>query len=140
MNVPVACLTSWVKNEFWIAGTDQNVISVNCHCCSLLHIAVSCCNQELLKGFKNSPDFWIIDFICMILWLWNNHHFLFYFVFKNFETWHWLVVRSSLCPSLKLFKVVCLMHCGGSHFGWLFPSVLLKRKYTTNKMFPSVYR
>lgn len=100
MNVLVACLTSLVKNEFWIVGTDQNVISVNCHCCSLLHIAVSCCNQELLKCFKNSPDFWVIDLICMMLWLRNNHHFLFYFIFKKFETCH----PSFLMPKPKTFK------------------------------------
>lgn len=68
-----------------MVGTDQNVISVSCHCCSLLHAAVSCCNQDLLKRFKKSPDFWVIDFICRLLWLWNNHHFLFYLIFKKFE-------------------------------------------------------
>lgn len=104
----MACLTSLVTNEFWIVGTDQNVISVNCHCCSLLRVAVSCCNQELLKCFKKSPDFWVIDFICMMLWLWNNHHFLFYFVsgkFENSIVWdRWVVTYPSSCPSLKFFK------------------------------------
>lgn len=126
----MACLTSSVTNEFWIVGTDQNVISVNCHCCSLLHGAVSRCNQEMLKCFKKSPDLWVIDFVCMMLWLWNNHHFLFYFIFKKFESniglssilrhaWAWTFL-GSMCDFMWW-----------SHFDSLFSFCALRKERLT---------
>lgn len=132
MNVSVACLTSTVTNEFWIVGTDQNVISVNCHCCSLLHLAVSCCNQELLKCFKKSLDFWVIDFIYLMLWLWNNHHFLFYFIFEKFED---SIVLSRI---LSLLRGMCdLMYCS-VWTGFSFWALIWKGY--ANKVFPCIFR
>lgn len=122
-----------------MVGTDQNVINVSCHCCSLLHAAVSCCNQELLKRFKKSPDFWVIDFICTLLLLWNNHHFLFYLIFKKFEN---NIELSSILPHTQASNFLSGMDdiMWWSHFDRFFLFSAFKEEVLTWCHLPCIDR
>lgn len=73
----------------------------------------------------------------MMLWLWKNHHFRFYFVFRKFEN---NVESPSILPpaQAQALSVTCLPERRGPILtGFSFSAF---QEEITNKMFPPLYR